>query len=122
MALIEFKDLPDTSTPITAENLNEIQKSNICSTSEIEVGKWIDNKPIYRKCFQVASMADFETGITADTITKMECLVKQTGLNHWRNLPWLFVYDDAAPMGSWAGGFFFSDGRIAFQVAVFADG
>ena len=59
MNKIEFKDLPDTSTPLNASNLNLIQ-SNIedeferlenYSTNEIVIGKWIDNKPVYRKVF-----------------------------------------------------------------------
>lgn len=54
MALIEFKDLPDTTTPLTADNLNnnfnEVSKDKIYSTNETNTGKiWIDNKPIYRK-------------------------------------------------------------------------
>ena len=78
MALIEFKNLPDTSTPITAQNLNNnfnyldgeipdvlntqsnsttdtyscdyANGCNTYSTNEINTGKtWIDSKPIYRK-------------------------------------------------------------------------
>lgn len=53
MALIEFKNLPDTNTPINAENLNhnfnELNKSNTYSTEEKVVGTWIDGKPLYRK-------------------------------------------------------------------------
>lgn len=50
MAVIEFKDYPDTTTPYMAENLNKIQEGNVYSTSEIEVGKWVNNEPLYRKC------------------------------------------------------------------------
>ena len=53
MALIEFKNLPDTSTPLSAENLNnnfnELNNRGIYSTEEKVVGTWIDGKPIYRK-------------------------------------------------------------------------
>ena len=47
MALIEFEN--DSAPYINAENLNEIQKGNVYSTDEIEIGKWIDGKKIYRK-------------------------------------------------------------------------
>lgn len=50
MALINFKDLSDTTTPLTADNLNEIQKANIYSTDEIEIGEWL-GKPLYRKVY-----------------------------------------------------------------------
>lgn len=57
MNKIEFKDLPDTTTPLSASNLNTMQDnieeainaSDIYSTTEKVIGKWIDNKPIYRK-------------------------------------------------------------------------
>ena len=56
MSLIEFKNLPDTSTPLNAENLNnnfnELDNKANYSTNEIVVGKWIDNKKIYRKVYQ----------------------------------------------------------------------
>lgn len=62
MALIEFKDLPDTTTPLTADNLNnnfeyleaKIDSGEIYSTNEIKTNKtYIDDnnneKPVYRK-------------------------------------------------------------------------
>ena len=41
MALITFQDLPSTSTPLNASNLNEIQKGN--SLSELDTQKSILN-------------------------------------------------------------------------------
>lgn len=53
MSLIKFQDLPNTDTPINAENLNhnfaELNKANIYSTEEKIIGIWKDGKPIYRK-------------------------------------------------------------------------
>lgn len=72
MALIEFKDLPDTSTPINAENLNKIQENNIYSTDEIEIGKWIDSKPIYRKVIVTTTSGQITHGISNyETIINM---------------------------------------------------
>jgi hypothetical protein len=55
MALVEFVD--DSTPYLNASNLNKIQESNIYSTTETEVGRWINNKPIYRKTF-VGNIAD----------------------------------------------------------------
>lgn len=68
---VNWKDLPDTSTPINADNLNTMDgqieananaieeitsnfdnfiQSEIYSTSEVKTNKkWINGKPIYRK-------------------------------------------------------------------------
>lgn len=53
-----WKDLPDTTTPLNASNLNHIEdgikalyEKTIYSTTEQVVGTWIDGKPIYRKVF-----------------------------------------------------------------------
>lgn len=55
MALIEFQDLPDTTTPLNASNLNNnfeyLEGLNEYSTSEQVIGTWIDGKPLYRKTF-----------------------------------------------------------------------
>lgn len=64
MQKINFEDKPSTNTPITADNLNDLQDnveeaidevqgnldtSNTYSTDETIIGKWINNKPVYRK-------------------------------------------------------------------------
>lgn len=86
------------------------------STTEINTGKkWIDGKPIYRKCFSQNNINNIATGITnIDSMIKMECLIKQTSTGDWRNLPWLFTGGQAG----WQGGFFYkaSDQEISFQV------
>lgn len=59
MALIEFKDLPDTTTPITADNLNnnfeELNNRSIYSFNEIVIGTFVDGRPIYRKTVYISS-------------------------------------------------------------------
>ena len=69
MALIQFKNLPDTSTPLTAENLNNNfnyldGKTDNYSTSEVLTDKvWIDGKPIYRKVIvgEITATGDWTT-------------------------------------------------------------
>lgn len=62
MALIEFKDLPNTSTPLNAENLNnnfnELNRANTYSTDEQVIGSWLDGKPLYKKTYNIASLAN----------------------------------------------------------------
>lgn len=76
MEKIEFKDLPDTTTPLSASNLNTMQDNietaintnNTYSTSEIVIGRWI-NKPLYRKIINIGNLPNatkksVSTGIT----------------------------------------------------------
>lgn len=53
MALVEFQN--NTAPYINANNLNNnfnyLDGKNDYSTDEIVIGKWKNNKPIYRKCF-----------------------------------------------------------------------
>ena len=55
MALVEFVN--DSAPYLNAENLNKIQERNVYSTNEVVIGKWVDNKPIYKKTF-VGSITD----------------------------------------------------------------
>lgn len=86
------------------------------STTETPIGKWIDDKPIYRKVFTGSSLSTLSTGITdADNVIKMQMLVRETDTNKtWRNIPWLYNTSDT----NWMGGFYFrsSTGLIAFQM------
>lgn len=57
MSLVIFKNLPDTTTPLTAENLNSNfeyldDKASLATnylTDEVKIGTWINGKPLYRK-------------------------------------------------------------------------
>lgn len=68
MSLIEFKDLPNTDTPINAENLNhnfnELNKSDNYSREEQVIGTWVSGKPLYRK------VMIFNTSINSDAENK----------------------------------------------------
>jgi len=85
MAVIEFKNLPDTSTPVNANNLNSMQQ-DIYSTSEIKTNKvWTDNKPIYRKVISTNTPSTADTtsrigylGIPIDTLVKLESYIQMT--------------------------------------------
>ena len=99
--------------------VNEIDVSNVYSTSETKCGYWIDGKPIYRKTFTQANTNDISTGVsTIDTMVKMECLVRQTTYGDWRNIPWLYVQGSSYGAYAWAGGFYYhqEDQKIKFQV------
>ena len=120
MALKEFKDYPNTDTPLNAENLNHNfneldKKKDIYSATEIITNKIFFNKPVYRKCFKFNSNESFSLGIeNIDYVTKMNCLVYTNG---WRNLPWIYS-NGPSVLGSpeWCGGFYTNGNNIAFQV------
>ena len=48
-----WENLPSTNTPLNATNLNQF---DVYSTSETVIGKWIDNKVIYRKVIDVGNL------------------------------------------------------------------
>lgn len=83
MALVEFKDLPNTTTPLNAENLNKIQEANKYSTDEIEIGQWVDGKPIYRKVIRITlTTTQQSTSINVNNVSKIISFggVTNTGL------------------------------------------
>ena len=61
MTKINFQNLPSTTTPVNASNLNQLQTNientlNTYSTSEIRIGTWINGKPLYRKVIDCGSL------------------------------------------------------------------
>ena len=101
MQKIEFKDLPDTTTPIDADNLNDLQDNveeaiNLVSnysTEEKVIGTWIDNRPLYRKVISTGTWIDDRpiyrkvltgttsntTDTTIDNITNLDKIISATG-------------------------------------------
>lgn len=76
MALIQFEDLPSTNTPINADNLNnnfnECIKNRAYSTEEEVIGKWIDDKPIYRKVIELnVTSTSYNTSVSNLNIDKV---------------------------------------------------
>lgn len=121
MSLITFQDLPNTNTPINSENLNNNfeyldTKKDIYSTSETLTNKIWNGKPVYRKIFEQSNLNAIATGITNEIIIGMTCCVKQNGINRWRTIPWLFTMNDTIGSNTWAGGFYYHNGEIRFQV------
>lgn len=66
-------------------NLNQdiadsLKNNNIYSETEKVVGKWINNKPIYRKIIQLTAITTTNTDVTTATgITNMEDLINVNG-------------------------------------------
>ena len=84
MALVEFTS--NSAPYINADNLNEIQKSNIYSTDEIEIGKWIDNKPIYRKVIDLGVLPDTTVkAVSSGLIPTNITITKFYGCLGWTN-------------------------------------
>lgn len=114
-----WEDLPSTDTPITADNLqnmedgieeahnliDEIKDAEIYSTDEVKTNKkWIDNKPIYRKVITFNNSTAQETliintGISnIDKVVKLETIIEKD--NQIRNLP----YIQQTTSTNWVGG------------------
>lgn len=101
----------------TNERIDTIDEKFNYSTTEQVVGTWIDNKPIYRQVFTQTNTNNISNvAPNNDNIIKMECYIRRTSTNAWRKLPWLFVSSNAYGNASWAGGFYFNNNTINFQL------
>lgn len=96
MKKIEFQDYPSTETPLSAENLNQmqtnieyaIQTSEVYSTEEQVIGTWIDGKPLYRKVVQftignINTSNQYRLGIAAETIVSWKGYFKNSSNQYW---------------------------------------
>ena len=68
-----WQDLPNTTTPINASNLNKMEQGiydahNIgkYSTSEVEIGTWTNGSKLYRKVYE-GTVSNIETICNADS-------------------------------------------------------
>jgi hypothetical protein len=59
---VNWENLPSTNTPVNADNLNkmdagianletEVENRTSYSTNEVEIGKWVNGKTLYRRVF-----------------------------------------------------------------------
>lgn len=102
---------------VVNNNADELTNAFKYSTTESVVGTWIDDKPIYRQVFTQSNTNNISNVATNnENIIKMECYVRRTGTNAWRSLPWLFVSSNTYGGASWAGGFYFNNNTINFQL------
>lgn len=86
MNKIEFKDLPDTTTPFTASLFNQMQDNieeaidliNAYSTIETVIGNY-NNKPLYRKTF-VGQYTSSTSRVIIDLVTNVDKIKDSYGL------------------------------------------
>lgn len=106
MALKEFKDLPNTDTPINADNLNnnfnELNRANTYSTEEQVIGTWM-GKPLYRKSMVITEGFNTEMLIKHGIDAFGELIdVTATIYNHsaWHKMPAIYAPDIATYVSS----------------------
>ena len=107
---------PQNSGSLETDN---IDLRNIYKTTDHKVGTWIDGKPIYRKVITQNNTNNITNVFSnLDNVIKMDCLVRRKTTIEWRNLPWLYVYNDNYGNAVWGGGFYYnqSQNTIHFQV------
>lgn len=89
MQKINFQNLPNTSTPLNATNLNQLQTNienaiNLASdysTSETIIGKWIDARPIYRKVINFGELPNATTkSVTTGLLTTNVNIINYYGI------------------------------------------
>lgn len=108
MALIEFENLPNTTTPLKAENLNnnfnEVKKSDIITNGEIvKCGYKIDGKDVYVKRINVGKLPNnseitLDIGINSTTAQIVDINVCTTG-NYQQKIPNNATYSLLTPTG-----------------------
>lgn len=115
MEKIEFKDLPDTTTPLSASNLNTMQDnieeainvSDIYSTDEIVIGKWINGKPIYRKVIATGNLTNNSAKNIPHGIDNVEQITQVTGFVNYNTTVLPLPYNN-------------SFGNISYGIAIHA--
>lgn len=108
MNKIEFKDLPDTTTPFTASLFNDLQDNvqeaidltNTYSLSEIKIGSWL-GKPLYRKVIDFGTLPNISSKSVSTGLSNIQ-LIKMTGIvignDAILNIPYISVADNAYNM------------------------
>lgn len=124
-----WKDLPDTSTPITASRLNNIENGveylfqngadyiETYSTDETTTNKiWVNNKPIYRKVIKRETVTSgtytmIPTGIAFSSIgelIELKVLCKKNEDNVWYSAPTNMSSDEIF-------GYYLSDNNVVVK-------
>ena len=113
MNKINFQNLPNTTTPVNATNLNQVQTNvenainsvdtavtnlqtevntkSTYSTTETVIGTWIDGKPIYRKVIDIGNLPNNDYKDVAHNInnirdfTKIDAIIN-TGTGYYYSL------------------------------------
>lgn len=92
MKKINFKSLPDTTTPINDTNLNTMQDNieeailDVYSTEEQKIGVWEDGKPLYKKIVKFGALANagtkevYVTSANIDELVDYKILIKSSNL------------------------------------------
>lgn len=88
MAIIDFQNLPSTSTPINATNLNAIQKFETTTGTEVATNEYIDGEQVFRKRIDTgtlpnATYKDVDTGLVSSEINVVRiqgCAKATTGV------------------------------------------
>ena len=81
-------NLDTTNKTDLVNAINEVYNSTVYSSSEIAVGKWIDNKPLYRKVIQTNSLYPTDGHgnlVVAHGITNLDKVVKINCIAHNSN-------------------------------------
>lgn len=92
-----FNTANDTRLDTAESNITTLQGINNMSSSEQVIGKWINNKPLYRKVIDIGSLpnATAKTVSTGITINSTHCIItKLTGIASYSNgitLPLPFI-------------------------------
>lgn len=89
------------------------------TTDEVEIGKWIDDKPIYRKVVKITNTNSFSLNNNMETLIFSSCTIQLSSNNEWRPVPWLSVAGSSYQYADYGGGYYINpDGNwtVHFQV------
>lgn len=83
--------------------VNEIEEGNYYSTEEKQIGKWIDNKPLYRKTINIGTITANTQKLGTTGINGLEIMIQSTTTCLYPNGAWhtispenAFVYNKGA--------------------------
>lgn len=76
----DLSNLTTTDQTNVVNAINEVNNSTIYSTTEIVVGKWIDNKPIYRKVISNLTTVAGTNNISLSSVSSdLDTLITMAG-------------------------------------------
>ena len=105
MAKINYQNLPSTSTPLNATNMNSMQEISNYSLNEKEVGNWVNGKPIYRKVIDFGSLPNATTKEVDHNISNLDYIVQInaiaiTSTKYFLYIPYFDITDGITLFGS----------------------
>lgn len=114
-----LSDLNTKNKQSLVESINEINNKSQIYLEEQIIGAWINEKPLYRKVYEISNSNPFSLNNDMDELIFSSCTIQLSINNEWRPVPWLSVTGSSYQYADYGGGYYISpDGgwTVHFQI------